>query len=265
MENGLASGVNIGTDIGIYDGDQTGILTGLSRGAFNEKSLYLKSIYNPSIVRNGLALYLDAAQFVSYPGTGTTWRDISGNANNGTLTNGPTFNSDKYGNILCDGSNDFITCGTNVPWNATNHTFSLWIYPFTLINQYNRFFSYYGDGSTLWTTTDPAFSPNRWSIVNAGIIQWHTNVSCTFNIFQNITFVRDSSNAFFYVNGNQLASTTSFTGNNYNNTGEVRLGNSTAFGEPAKAAFASAIIYTRSLSYSEVIQNYNATKSRFGL
>ena len=55
--------------------------------------------YYGGIVTNGLVLDLDAAKKDSYPGTGTSWRNIAGNSNNGTLTNGPTFNSNNGGSI----------------------------------------------------------------------------------------------------------------------------------------------------------------------
>ena len=60
--------------------------------------------YNPSIVTDGLVLCLDAANTKSYPGSGTTWTDVSGEGHDGTLTNGPTFNSDYGGNIVFDGN-----------------------------------------------------------------------------------------------------------------------------------------------------------------
>ena len=63
---------------------------------------------NGKIVTNGLVLSLDAADRNSYPGTGTTWRDMSGNGNNGTLTDGPTFNSNNGGSIVFDGTNDYV-------------------------------------------------------------------------------------------------------------------------------------------------------------
>ena len=63
--------------------------------------------HSPRIVTSGLVLALDAADRNSYPGSGTTWTDLSGNANNGTLTNGPTFNSANGGSIVFDGTNDF--------------------------------------------------------------------------------------------------------------------------------------------------------------
>ena len=63
---------------------------------------------NQKIVTSGLRLSLDAAQLRSYPTTGTTWSDLSGNGVNGTLTNGPTFNSAYGGALVPDGTNDYI-------------------------------------------------------------------------------------------------------------------------------------------------------------
>ena len=68
--------------------------------------------YYGNIVKDGLVLDLDAAKKDSYPGTGTAWNDISGNRNNGTLTNGPTFNSSNGGSIVFDGTNDYINTVT---------------------------------------------------------------------------------------------------------------------------------------------------------
>lgn len=62
----------------------------------------------PNIVTDGLVLYLDAANTKSYPGSGTTWNDLSGNGNNGTLINGYIFNSIGNGNLVFDGSNDYV-------------------------------------------------------------------------------------------------------------------------------------------------------------
>ena len=63
----------------------------------------------PNIVTNGLVLSLDAANPKSYVSGSTTWNDISRGGNNGTLINGPTFNSANGGSIVFDGVNDFIS------------------------------------------------------------------------------------------------------------------------------------------------------------
>jgi hypothetical protein len=61
--------------------------------------------YSPKIVTDGLVLYLDAANSKSYPGSGTTWGDLSRSQNNGALVNGPTFSSANNGILTFNGSN----------------------------------------------------------------------------------------------------------------------------------------------------------------
>ena len=64
--------------------------------------------HSPSLVMNGLVLALDAANPKSYPGSGTTWTDLSGRGNTGTLTNGPTYSSANGGSLVFDGTNDYV-------------------------------------------------------------------------------------------------------------------------------------------------------------
>ena len=68
--------------------------------------------YNPKVVTDELVLALDAGNAKSYPGSGTTWTDLSGQGNTGTLTGGPTYSSDDGGSIVFDGSNDYINFGS---------------------------------------------------------------------------------------------------------------------------------------------------------
>ena len=88
------------------------------------------TIFFPSIVTNGLVLCLDAGNQLSYPGTGTTWNDLSRNGNDGTLTNGPVFNSG--GSMVFDGVNDYIAISDSLQqlqFSTGAFTLSAWIYP----------------------------------------------------------------------------------------------------------------------------------------
>ncbi len=86
--------------------------------------------HSPRIITDGLVLALDAANQKSYPGSGTTWSDLSGNGNNGTLTNGPTFDSGNNGSIIFDGVDDYITTGTTPSQLQGNPSFTVsgWFY-----------------------------------------------------------------------------------------------------------------------------------------
>ena len=83
--------------------------------------------YGPKIVTSGLVLCLDAANKRSYPGTGTTWTDLSGNSNNGTLTNGPTFSAGNQGSIVFDGTNDYAYQSLFTNAITTTLTFDVWV------------------------------------------------------------------------------------------------------------------------------------------
>ena len=65
----------------------------------------------PEIVEDGLVLALDAGNTKSYPGSGTTWTDLSGNGNNGSLVNGVGYNSGNLGSLSFDGVNDYVNFG----------------------------------------------------------------------------------------------------------------------------------------------------------
>ena len=82
----------------------------------------------PNIVNDSLVLTLDAGNQNSYAGSGTNWYDLSGNGNNGTLTNGPTFNSSNIGSIVFDGVDDYVNIPDNSSLNPTkNLTLSCWV------------------------------------------------------------------------------------------------------------------------------------------
>ena len=80
-----------------------------------------------NIVKRGLVFNLDAGTIESYPGSGTSWYDMSGNENHGTLTNGPTYNSANQGSVVFDGTNDYVTT-TDVHHGTSEFTLESWVY-----------------------------------------------------------------------------------------------------------------------------------------
>jgi hypothetical protein len=104
-------------------------ITGTGRTNFKVVSgvggINVKTPTASSIVTNGLALYLDAGNASSYPGSGTTWTDLSNNGRNGTLLNGPTYSSADGGSIVFDGTNDLVQCAGSLT--VTAATFVTWI------------------------------------------------------------------------------------------------------------------------------------------
>lgn len=166
---------------------------------------------NLSLTIQSNPIYLDAANTSSYPGSGNTWFDISGNGNNGTLTNGPTFDSNNSGSIVFDGTNDYISHGNvrSLDFQARNFTIDFWMRP-----------TAWNDGSSR-TILDKKTSDNTrgWVIYNdggqgtkinarlAGTNSFFSTTSVTVNTWQHWTLVRNGTTLYWYYNGIQDANT----------------------------------------------------------
>jgi hypothetical protein len=216
--------------------------------------------YSPKIITNGLVLSLDAANNKSYPGSGTTWTDLSGNNNTGTLTNGPTFNAGNQGSIVFDGTNDYVPIGTSgFPFGSSAGTLSVWAKTNTISSGYIWIVSY---GTALG-------SQSRFLGINSSTYLFggygdDINASgVPLNTWFNMVGVYDGTNAFLYINGNLVSGPTAKSWNTIANN--AQLGRQTNGGEYWNGNISQVQVYNRVLSATEVLQNYNATKSRFGL
>jgi hypothetical protein len=228
----------------------------------------------PPIVTNGLVLNLDCGNRLSYPTSGTTWTDLSGNNNNGTLTNGPTFNPNNLGSIVFDGADDYVNIVDNNSINLIDGiTLSCWVY-FNNINRREIFIGK-GDGvgassTQYWIekTTD-----NKFLLLIDVVTPTPTDSRLVLNdfIIQNnqwyyvcLTYNKQIYRG--YVNGVQNSQTISMNFDMHTtsrNLGVGRLGDLPALS--LLGGISVAQIYNRALSQAEILQNYNAYKSRFGL
>jgi hypothetical protein len=260
----------------------------------------------PKIISSGLVLHLDAAQKRSYPGTGTTWTDLSGNGNNGTLVNGPTFNSANGGSIVFDGVDDHINMGNilNSVFAGTNvkYTISVWVkFDVLNVNTGYSLVSKIGDSSfgenqrqfsfivrNLTGSSYNGFQVEyiKYATLDAGSFRGvrTNNFNVLTNNIYNITVTHDGSintndgldRVNLYLNSVNETKTISFTGGTLLNTFEAGTAR-TAIGSviganpintprsPLDGNVYNTLIYNRVLSQAEILQNYNATKSRFGL
>jgi hypothetical protein len=224
--------------------------------------------YSPKIVTDGLVLYLDAANTKSYPGSGTVWTDLSRNGNNGTLVNmGSTgFSSSNGGVIVFDGINDYIDLPT-ITFNTNPFTIDLWF----KINGNQT-----ANSSLLCVAA--AGTANNWQlsfINNVELLFFYRGIGLSNAFNLNYTFVTEtwtnviitkntSNNIISYVNGVQTNSVT--YASNYNNTEPLRIGLNRSQTDYYKGNISACKIYlNKSLSSSEILQNYNTIKSRFGL
>jgi hypothetical protein len=232
--------------------------------------------YFGNLVTSGLVLDLDAAKVASYPGTGTTWFDISGNNLTGSLVNGPTFTGiGKQAAIVFDGVNDYVNCGTTniIPG---SWTVSAWIkhtpktgaavyfgrsgtgpnYDQTAIlgwssNVSNRFFtSGKTTSGTYLLSCSSSFSPISGVIYN--VVGTFDTSSTTLNL--HINGVLDNT---------KIVGTLFTTGSNLSN--QIGCSDGLTPSNFAQGNIYHVKVYNRALSAAEVLQNFNALRGRYGI
>ena len=235
--------------------------------------------YNSRIITDGLVLCLDAANSKSYPGSGTTWTDLSGNGRNGTLTNGVGYSASNGGALVFDGVNDYVDLGNPSSLDITQAiTHILWINPISnYASSYNGIFTKANTGSSGGSLSNTLIyiGPGGIYTVQYGKSDGApgngvTNTISAYNQWVCYASTYDGANVTLYKNGvqvNQVAQTGAIYNTNQN-TG-VKLGTDGRYnldgGRQYNGNIAQVSVYNRALSAAEVSQNYNALKSRFSI
>ena len=224
-----------------------------------------------SIITNGLVLNLDAGFTPSYSTSGASWYDLSYSGNNGTLTNGPTFSSANGGTLVFDGVDDYVDCGANSITKPTGSmTISYW---FKGVSATLNFATGVGAGG-FSGQRGYILGPNTGTQLAFFIASSSTNVvAATYNVTINPSIWYHISGVFLasnylkiFLNGSEVASNTSsipssqYTGNGFS----LKIG-SRGDSYYFTGSIAQFSMYHRALSSNEILQNYNAQKSRFGL
>ena len=238
-----------------------------------------KMIFNidyPTIITNGLVMNLDAGFTPSYSRSGTTWYDISLSGNTGTLTNGPTYSSDNGGSIVFDGVDDYVPIQNPIS-NSSDFTINFWMYylggnsQVGLISTWNT--SWQGVGISFSNyNNNGVWSLRSWANNGAGGgMNWGVLDNLK-NVWSNITltFINSNGTQRGYING-MFQNSESF-GNNliHDTTLQIARGglsNSVQLSNypSANTRISNLQIYNRALTATEITQNYNAQKGRFGL
>ena len=224
------------------------------------------------IVTSGLILNLDAGNASSYPGTGTTWTDLSGQNNNGTLVNGVGYSSSNGGALIFDGVNDYVNMESNSAFNLVNISISVWVKLDTTsginiitarydnLSRNNGWLMFYNP------TTQKIRFDGRESI--SAYLGTESINTYSVNTWYNITCTKSSNIWSIYVNGTLDKSQTIGLGNITFGTNNMQIGSHIPVDSPSsfgKNSIGGTLAYNRALSASEVLQNFNATKTRFGL
>ena len=236
-------------------------------------------IHNANVVRDGLVLYLDAANPKSYPGSGTTWYDLSGNGNHGTLTNGPTYNSDNKGSIVFDGSDDRTNFGNKSTFNFTGAedvSIIAWIKP-SLPTRFDGVIlgkiGYTLNKGWMFSITDYSGGTSPYLFMTYGTNTRASSKTLPASIYSQWIFVAVTSKyqgqLLLYFNGLPLTGYTPATidttvlspsgiemwaGQRIDSSDRVYKGNMSVIQ-----------IYNRALSAAEIAQNFEATRGRYSI
>jgi hypothetical protein len=235
----------------------------------------------PNIVTDGLVLYLDAANTKSYVSGSTTWIDMVA-GNNGTLTNGPTYNSANGGSIVFDGIDDYVEITNPSILQNQNFSVSIWISPLSPNQAITTIIDYDHSSSPLqgWVLQSEDATTNRYYYLgyyDGNSFQPSTGIGAGKGIqinnlvWQNLTYTKNGTSIIGYLNGIQSFTSTAGNANiSYQSNRNLRIGGvvSQAVGVGVryyKGNTSQTQIYNRALSAAEITQNYNALKGRYGL
>jgi len=213
----------------------------------------------PNIVTDGLVFAVDAGSTRSYPGSGTTWKNLGSSGSDVALTNGPAFNAANGGYFEFDGTDDYAYSNSTSFDITGNVTINSWIrhdgtgnvvgnYISNSANSGYRMRRNGANGSNLWIYASG-------NAVNGGAIYD--------NIWYMVTGVFSSTGLRAYINGVLVGSNTTAYSSSFG--GDFFIGAYAVGLEIFGGDIASAQVYSSALTASEVLQNFNAQKTRFGL
>lgn len=237
------------------------------------------TVGGPKLVTDGLVLTLDAAAPRSYPGSGTTWTDVTGRGLNATLYNGPTFSTDNHGTIVFDGDDDYGQIGSSPLTAITVLTFELWVNRTAIATNtapYDRIFQKDGgvSGYPAWGWQIAESSPTAPSFLSAyggGSGETNSAVNYTsggnmalneWNCYATTIGAQDGGSYPVKLYNNGDLNTSGTIANEVLDTQDV-IRIAIGDGREFKGKIPIVRVYNRDLSASEIFQNYHSTKNRF--
>ena len=245
-----------------------GVHGGIERNWASQTNTGRTHIATKGIVQSGLVLNLDAGVSSSYPGSGTTWTDLSGNGNTGTLTNGPTYSSANGGSISFDGTDDYGNFSSRILTNVvTEISCFMWIYPksdgvvLAILGQSAINSSYHHSAIEVGSSGELRMSLWHNSLTN------RINSTLSLNTWNNVGFTYAGTTLTGYLNSSNVGTTT-FT---WSKPSDIYFGimsfdgtnmGTSAYGD---GNVSNIQVYNRALTAAEIQQNFIATRSRYSV
>jgi hypothetical protein len=243
-----------------------------------------------NIIKEGLTLWLDAANPRSYPPpyNGTTWTDVSGTINSGSLINGPTFTTGSSGGIRCDGSNDYIrsyVSNLTTGQKEGSLTYEYWLRPNSII--YGSFVqsttgvAYFTPGTAQGLGGDASYNYGNASYTgfqfclgtNGFVAGLHNDSFAppllvdyqSYTGINHLVVIKNTYNVQYYINGVLKKTSSTIARIIGDSMSRITSSESTYFGRYFNGTIHTVRFYSKALSQQEVSQNFNATRARFGI
>ena len=251
---------------------------------YNEQNEEISAETQPiSIVTDGLRLHLDAGDPASYPGTGTTWYDLSGNGYNGTLVNGPVHSLENQGTFKFDGVDDRVTTSlANTSFSSINLTMEIIFNSDVIVNGSAATLAGMSPGDDyiniagFWIESRDVLAGNYNS--NYGLLAHALGTVKTQpgtlvdNTWYHATLVSTTSEIEIYINGQLSGSSARQANFDVSAVSTFEIGGFGTFNGATRypnnlsnQKISVVRLYDKALSTAEVLQNFNTTKDRFGL
>jgi hypothetical protein len=278
--NGTSNTQTISQGVGVsfYSGDGTATL-GSKYINENEMATILCSSSNdefifsgaygniPDIVRDGLVLFLDAGDSTSYPGGGTTWTDLSDSGNQATIS-GATYSSDNGGYLDFDGVNDDCSITSTPPINGNEMTFSVWNYGISLKESSIIYLA--GSSGVRNLNVHLPWS-NSIVYFDAGDGVGYDRIAKTasnseYQGWHHWVFTKNATNGtmYIYLDGSLWHSGTGRT-RTIGTPDTIRSIGSSSSSNYHRGYISNLQLYNKELTSSEIQQNFEASRVRYGL
>jgi hypothetical protein len=223
----------------------------------------------PGVITSGLTFYLDAANPTSYPGSGTTWNDISGNGYQFSLSGSPTYSTTYGGRFIYNSPTDLIYSNTNVTGITPTLSIDMWFMP-NIGSDSQTFYDLMSGancGDLLFGMHRDTIFPLTKVLNMAGqcdtpFASTSGSTTLTDGTWYMGSVTYDGSQVKLYINGS-LELTASRSGS-FNSSEQIFLGGVNVSTEEFRGSIAVARLYNRTLNGSEVTQNFNSQKYRYG-
>jgi hypothetical protein len=225
----------------------------------------------PAVVVSGLTLYLDSSQSSSYPGSGSTWYDLSGNGNNATLYNNPTYSG---GSLVFSGTGTAPSPGTvgsvqygqvpNGVYFNGNFTINTWI-KISAYNNWQRIIDFgngAGNNSVLLAST---YGTSGYPGFYCTGSQFQSTQQLSYNVWYNVAATMSGTTGTIYVNGVARGTATMSVAQNVTRQ-YCYIGRSEWAGDGMfQGSIGAVMIYSRALDATEMLANFNGLRSQYGI